>query len=104
MKAKNNIKFIDFFIKKEKDFLFNLNTEAFYNKDFKFYIGWFIYAIDDYTREKYDIEKRFIYFFTNNFNLNIIFIVYIMSGNFRQRVINDIIEYKKKYRKDHIYD
>lgn len=104
MKTKNNNKFINFFIKKEKKFLVNLNAEAFYNKDFKFYIEWFIYAIDDYTREEYNIEEKFIYFFTNNFNLNIIFIIYIMSKDFRQRVMKDIIEYKNKYGKEHIYD
>lgn len=104
MKTKNNIKFIDFFIEKEKSYLLRLNAEAFYNKYFKFYIGWFIYAIDDYTREKYDIEKQFIYFFTNNFNLNIIFFIYIMSKDFRQKVIDDIAEYKDKYGREHIYD
>lgn len=104
MKTNNNTKFIDFFIKKERNFLFNLNAEAFYHKDFKFYIGWFIYAIDDYTREEYDIKERFIYFFTNNLNLDIIFFIYIMSGDFRQRVINDIKEYKSQYGKEHIYD
>lgn len=104
MKTNKNIKFIDFFIKKERNFLYRLNAEAFNHKDFKFYIGWFIYAIDDYMQEEYDIEEQFKYFFTNNYNLNIIFFIYIMSSNFRQRVMNDIIEYKKKYGREHIYD
>lgn len=104
MKTRKDIKFIDFFISKEKEFLIGLNAEAFNNKDFKFYIEWFIYAIDEYMQKEYDIEKQFIFFFTNNFSLNIIFFIYIMNGNFRQRVMDNIIEYKNKYRKEHIYD
>lgn len=104
IKTKNNIRFIDFFVSKEEQFLIRLNAEAFKNKDFKFYIEWFVYAIYDHMQEEYDIEKQFTFFFTNNFNLNIIFFIYIMNDEFRQRVKNDIIEYKNKFRKEHIYD
>lgn len=100
----NSITFVDYFIKKERNFLIRLNAEAFNNTDFKFYIGWYIYAIDDYMQKEYDLEKTFIYFFTNNFSLNIIFFIYIMSSDFRKRVMGDIIEYKEIYGKEHIYD
>lgn len=104
IKVKKEVKFIDFFINKERDYLIKLNTEAFYSKDFKFYMEWFIYSIDEYVRKEYDIEKQFIYFFMNNFNLNIIFFIYIMSENFRKKVIEDILEYKKIYNKSNIYE
>lgn len=104
MKTKNDIKFIDFFINKEKNFLYRLNEQAFNSKDFDFYIKWFICSIYDYMQKEYDIEEKFIFFFTNNFSLNIRFSAYIMNKNFRQRVMNDIIEYKNKYGKEHIYD
>lgn len=104
LKQRNKMQFIDYFIAKEKNFLYRLNAEAFYDKDFKFYIAWYIYAIDDYMNNNYNIEERFIFFFTNNFNLNIKFFIYIMNADFRQRVINDILEYKRKYRKENIYE
>ena len=103
IKVKKEVKFIDFFINKEKDYLIKLNMEAFYNKDFKFYIEWFIYSIDEYMQKQYDIEKQFTYLFMNNLNLNIIFFVYIMSENFRKKVIANILEYKKIYNKTNIY-
>lgn len=103
-KTKNETKFIDYFISKERDFLYSLNPKAFNDKDFRFYMEWYICAIDEYMQESYDIEERFTFFFTNNFNLNIIFFIYIMSANFRNRVIDDIAEYKQKYGKENIYE
>lgn len=94
--------FIDYFIEKERNFLSNINIEAYKNKDFKFYISWFIYSIDEYMKEQYDIEKNFSDNFTNNKSLNIIFLTFIMSENFRNKVIEDIIEYKHIYNKDSI--
>ena len=66
-------KFLRYFLKKEKDFLMNFNIEAYKSDDFKFYMSWFIYAINDYIDKSYDIEKFFSYSFCNNCNLNIIY-------------------------------
>lgn len=95
--------FIDYFIEKERNFLSNINIEACKNKDFRFYMSWFVYSIDEYMKKQYDIEKDFSDNFINNKNLNIIFLTFIMNENFRKRVIEDIIEYKYKYNKESIY-
>ena len=97
LRNKQENKFIDYFISKEREFLFSINADAFYDKDFKFYMGWFIYAINDYMEEKYDIEERFIYFFVNNYSLNINFFPYMMNEEFIKRVMEDIREYKREY-------
>lgn len=102
-KIKEKENFIEFFLEKEKTFLYNMNPVAFKHEDFRFYMEWFIYSIDDSLREKYDIKERFEYFFTNNYSLNIIFFVYIISDKFINKVIEDIEEYKRLYKKEHIY-
>lgn len=104
-KQKNNeYQIIEYFVSKEKNFLYNMNAEAFRDKDFKFYIGWFIFALNDYMEKEYDIQERFTYFFMNNFSLNIIFFTYILSGEFRKRAITAISEYKNKFKKETIYE
>ena len=100
--SSNDKGFIDYFITKEKVFLYNICPAAFEHEDFKFYIEWFIDAIYDNSNNEYDIEKRFTYYFCNNFSLNIIFFTYIVSNKFRKRVEKDIEEYKRKYHKKHI--
>lgn len=94
--------FVDYFINKEKDFLYKICPEAFGHKDFRFYMEWFIIAIYDNSNNEYDIESRFTDYFCNNFSLNIIFFTYIISDEFRKRVEKDIEEYKKKYHKKRI--
>lgn len=101
-RKKDNL-FVDYFIEKEKDFLKSINIEAYNDSKFKFYMGWFIYAINDYTQEQYDITEKFTYFFLNNFTLDIRFFVYIISEDFRNLVIKDIDIYKRKFRKENIY-
>lgn len=104
IKLKKRIpKFIEYFIKKEKDFLYIMNPESYDNKNFKFYMEWFSYALDDYMKNEYDIEKFFAKMFSNNYSLDITFSIYIMSKEFRERVMNCIIDYKSKYQKEHIY-
>lgn len=97
-------KFLRYFLKKEKDFLMNFNIEAYKSDDFKFYMSWFIYAINDYIDKSYDIEKFFSYIFCNNGNLNIIYLPYILSADFRKRVIGAITEYKQKYKTEQIFE
>jgi len=91
-------KFLRYFLKKEKDFLMNFNIEAYKSDDFKFYMSWFIYAINDYIDKNYNIDEYFSYIFCNNGNLNIIYLPYILSADFRKRVIGAITEYKQKYK------
>ena len=50
-------KFLRYFLKKEKDFLMNFNIEAYKSDDFKFYMSWFIYAINDYIDKNYNIDE-----------------------------------------------
>lgn len=94
--------FFDYFIEKEKNFLLSINSNIFQEENFKFYIEWFCYAINDYIEQNYDITQRFIDFF-NNCNLNQTFFTYINNNEFRNRVIEDIAEYKLLYKKDSIY-
>lgn len=97
-------KFIDYFIAKEQKFLFKISPSAFLDEDFKFYISWFIYAIDDYMKEKYDIQKHFAHIFNENIQLNTIFFNYIIHSEFIPKVQQRIIEYKQRYNTDNIYD
>lgn len=97
-----NKEFIDYFIAKEKEFLLSISSPAYYDKDFRFYMEWFILAIYDNMQDEYNIEERFTYYFTNNFSLNIMFFTYIVCDEFRSRVKKDIIEYEKKYNVEHI--
>ena len=92
------------FLKKEKDFLMNFNIEAYKSDDFKFYMSWFIYAINDYIDKNYNIDEYFSYIFCNNGNLNIIYLPYILSADFRKRVIGAITEYKQKYKTEQIFE
>lgn len=94
--------FIDYFIAKEKGFLYNICPTAFRHKDFKFYMEWFIAAICDNNNNEYNIEERFTYYFCNNFSLNVIFFTYIVSDKFRKKVEKRIKEYERKYHKKHI--
>ena len=97
-------KFLRYFLKKEKDFLMNFNIEAYKSDDFKFYMSWFIYAINDYIDKYYNIDEYFIYIYFNNGNLNIIYLPYILSADFRKRVIGAITEYKQKYKTEQIFE
>ena len=97
-------KFLRYFLKKEKDFLMNFNIEAYKSADFKFYMSWFIYAINDYIDKNYNIDEYFSYIFCNNGNLNIIYLPYILSADFRKRVIGAITEYKQKYKTEQIFE
>ena len=97
-------KFLRNFLKKEKDFLMNFNIEAYKSDDFKFYMSWFIYAINDYIDKNYNIDEYFSYIFCNNGNLNIIYLPYILSADFRKRVIGAITEYKQKYKTEQIFE
>ena len=85
-------KFLRYFLKKEKDFLMNFNIEAYKSDDFKFYMSWFIYAINDYIDKNYNIDEYFSYIFCNNGNLNIIYLPYILSADFSKRVIGAITD------------
>lgn len=96
-------RFIEYFINKEKHFLYRINPENYNDKNFRFYMEWFIYALDDYMKKQYDIEKFFANMFLNNYSLDITFSIYIMSKEFRERVMNCILEYKSKYEKEYIY-
>lgn len=102
MLLNKNKEFIDFFIKKEKTFLYKVSPLAFEHKDFRFYMKWFALSIYDNITDKYDIEKRFTYYFCNNLSLNIIFFTYIVNCEFREKVLMAIIEYKEKYHKEYI--
>ena len=97
-------KFLRYFLKKEKDFLMNFNIEAYKSDDFKFYMSWFIYAINDYIDKNYNIDEYFSYIFCNNGYLNIIYLPYILSADFRKRVIGAITEYKQKYKTEQIFE
>ena len=97
-------KFLRYFLKKEKYFLMNFNIEAYKSDDFKFYMSWFIYAINDYIDKNYNIDEYFSYIFCNNGNLNIIYLPYILSADFRKRVIGAITEYKQKYKTEQIFE
>lgn len=97
-KEHKEMQFIDYFIKKEEVFLLKLNSKAFYHKDFKFYIGWFICAINDYIQHEYDIEDNFAFYFNDNCNLNTIFAVYIFNKEFIEKVIKAISEYTNHYK------
>ena len=97
-------KFLRYFLKKEKDFLMNFNIEAYKSDDFKFYMSWFIYAINDYIDKNYNIDEYFSYIFCNNGNLNIIYLPYILSADFRKRVIGAITESKQKYKTEQIFE
>lgn len=97
------ISFIDYFIKKEKEFLKQLSPQAFEHKDFRFYISWFVFAIDSSGSKEDNIVEQFKNHFCNNFELNIIFLPYIVNDNFRKIVIVDIDKYKSKYKKENIY-
>ena len=97
-------KFLRYFLKKEKDFLMNFNIEAYKSDDFKFYMSLFIYAINDYIDKNYNIDEYFSYIFCNNGNLNIIYLPYILSADFRKRVIGAITEYKQKYKTEQIFE
>ena len=97
-------KFLRYFLKKEKDFLMNFNIEAYKSDDFKFYMSWFIYAINDYIDKNYNIDEYFSYIFCNNGNLNIIYLPYILSADFRKRVRGAITEYKQKYKTEQIFE
>ena len=94
----NEVKFVEYFIEKEKKFLLKLNSRAYYHKDFKFYIGWFICAINDYIQHEYDIEDNFAFYFNDNCNLNTIFAVYIFNKEFIEKVIKAISEYTNHYK------
>ena len=52
-------KFLRYFLKKEKDFLMNFNIEAYKSDDFKFYMSWFIYAINDYIDKNFNEIKKY---------------------------------------------
>lgn len=96
--------FVNNFIEEEKDFLFSINSEAFYEKRFPFYIGWFLYTINYYMKEKNNIQKEFEYFFYNNYSLDISFFPYIMNKEFREKAQKYIVDYKKKYGEEKIYE
>ncbi len=100
---KSDNRFISDFIKNEKDLLLTINSIALNCKDFSFYIGWFLYAINDYIEENYDIQERFIYFFLNNYTLDIMFFPYIMNKEFREKAEKYIIKCKQKYGEEYIY-
>lgn len=97
-------KFLRYFLRKEKIFLMNFNIEAYKSDDFEFYMSWFIYAINDYIDKNYNIDEYFSYIFCNNGNLNIIYLPYILSADFRKRVIGAITEYKQKYKTEQIFE
>lgn len=97
-------KFLRYFLRKEKHFLINFNMETYKSNDFKFYMSWFIHAINDYMYKKYDIEEFFSYMFCNNCNLNIVYLPYILSSEFRTRVMETITEYKQKYKIEQIFE
>ena len=96
--------FLRYFLKKEKDFLMNFNIKAYKSDDFKFYMSWFIYGFYDYIDKNYTIDEYFSYIFCNNGNLNIIYLPYILSADFRKRVIGAITEYKQKYKTEQIFE
>lgn len=97
-------KFLRYFLRKEKKFLINFNIETYKSTDFKFYMSWFIHAINDYMNKNYDIEEFFSYMFCNNCNLNIVYLPYILSSEFRKRVMEAITEYKQKYKIEQIFE
>lgn len=97
-------KFLRYFLKKEKHFLTDFNIAAYKSDDFKFYMSWFIHAINDYMDKNYNIDEYFSSIFCNNGNLNIIYLPYILSAEFRKRVIEAITEYKQRYKTDQIFE
>ena len=97
-------KFLRYFLKKEKHFLMDFNIAAYKSDDFKFYMSWFIHAINDYMDKNYNIDEYFSSIFCNNGNLNIIYLPYILSADFRKRVIGAITEYKQKYKTEQIFE
>ena len=57
-------KFLRYFLKKEKHFLMDFNIAAYKSDDFKFYMSWFIHAINDYMDKNYNIDEyndEFVY-------------------------------------------
>ena len=96
--------FVDFFIVKEKKFLFHISPHAYENKDFRFYIEWFLNAIYDSMNKDYDVQEHLKYWFINNLNLNIIFLTYVVSDEFISRAKKDIEEYKQIFNKEYIFE
>lgn len=100
---KDNL-FAEYFIEKEKDLLITLNYEAYKDKILQFYIGWYAHTMDEYICSNYNISEYFTNFFLNNETLDIKFYIYIMDRKFRNKMIKDIKIYKRKFRKDNIYE
>lgn len=102
---KQEERFTNFFIKRNKNYLMSFNPKTYQDKDFKFYIGWFIFAINDEMNDKqFNLIPMMIELFLSNNNLNIIYFPYIISKNFRELVKNEITFYKKYYDKSSIYE
>lgn len=103
--TKQEEKFTRFFLKRNKTYLMNFNPQTYQDKDFKFYISWFIFAINEEMNDnKFKLLPMMIKFFITNSNLNIIYFPYIISQNFRNLVKDEIKFYKKHYNKSSIYE
>lgn len=114
MLQKNIPSFTSFFIKNERDFLYNLSPELFKHEDFCLYIDWYIGAIQSYILLKYVFKDEK----ANNWNLigNFLedndedsffdrrFLVYFVNKEFRGKVLFNILKYQIVYRKTLPFD
>ena len=99
-------KFVNYFIKKEKKFLYKIDPKLYRNKEFEFYIGWFIDAIQFYMitidsneKDGWNLEKTFTELFNEEDNdcCDKRFLIYIRTPDFKLKVVTNMVEYLIKY-------
>lgn len=96
--------FVNYFMKKEKYFLYKIDPKLYRNEKLEFYIGWFIDAIQFYMitiEEGWNIDKTFTELFNeaNDDYYDKRFLIYIRTPDFKLKVVKNLVEYLIKYNK-----